>query len=355
MHWVWVVIYGYFALVAGLNLALMRRPGVTTGDSPSLVFLIPARNEAENLKRLLPALTGKTYVFDDESEDETASVARQLGATVVQAAGPLPPGWSGKNRACHELAKAVIEDSDAEWLVFLDADVRPKAGFADGLRDLARTRGRQCGVITGFPEVVPGRGPEPLFLMWVGWVLLAANPFGLVSSSGLGHNRFTNGQFHAWRRDVYVRLWPNEAVKGAILEDIKMGRLCAREGVGVEVANVSSILAVKMYDTWRQTFDGMSKNSYEVMDSVPGSLAFAAGMFLLAWGWALAGSLAGWSLVLFLLSGVFCTGVVRAKPWGIVLMPIAISIGGITILRSTIWRRRGVVRWKGRTYPGHGR
>jgi hypothetical protein len=354
VHVVCVVVYGFFAFIAATNLLLMRRPrlGQATGESPSFVFLIPARNEAENLKRLIPALTGKIYVFDDESDDGTAEVARSLGAIVVQAREPLPSGWTGKNRACHELAKAAIEDSDAQWLVFLDADVRPKPPFVEGLGDLVRTVGRRCGVVTGFPDIVPGRNPEPLFLLWVGWVLLSTNPYGIVSRTRRGHNRFTNGQFHVWRRDVYTRLWPNEAVKGAILEDVKMGRLCAKAGVAVEVANVSPILAVKMYDTWRETFDGMSKNSHEITDSTVGSLFLGGLMFLLAWGWLLAGPLTGWCLGLFLLSGVFCAMIVKAKPWGLFLLPIGISIGGVTILRSLVWHRRGTVVWKGRTYAG---
>jgi hypothetical protein len=353
VHIVWLVVYGLFALIAGLNLFLMRRPKpeVGTGDSPSLVFLIPARNEAENLKRLLPTLKGKVYVFDDESDDGTAEVARSLGATVVSPRETLPAGWTGKNRACHELAKAVTEDTNADWLVFLDADVHPKPDFAEGVRSLAKEVGSRCGVITGFPDMIPGQGIQPLFLGWVGWVLLASNPYGLVSVTKAGHNRFTNGQFHAWRKDVYTRLWPNEAVRSAILEDVKMGRLCAKQGVPVEVANVSSILAVKMYDTWKETFDGMSKNSHEITDSVVGSLMLSALLLLVAWGWLLAGPYKVWCLGLFVLSGVFCALIVKAKPWGMLLLPFVISIGSVTIMRSLVWHRRGMVVWKGRTYP----
>ncbi len=353
MHFVWIAIYGFFTLISAINLLLMRkpRPEQGQGETPSLVFLIPARNEAENLKRLIPALHAKVYVFDDESDDGTAEVASRLGATVIRAREPLPTGWTGKNRACHELAKAVTEDSDAEWLVFLDADVRPKPEFAEGVRSLAKEVGSRCGVITGFPEILPGRGIEPLFLAWVGWILLTTNPYGLVSRVRKGHNRFTNGQFHAWRSDVYTRLWPNEAVRGAILEDVKMGRLCAKEGVPIEVANVSSILAVKMYGTWRETFDGMSKNSHEITDSTPGSLFLGALLFVIAWGWLAAGSVMPWALGLFLLSGVLSALTVKAKPWAVVLLPIAITLGGVTILRSLTWHRRGTVTWKGRTYP----
>jgi hypothetical protein len=346
--------YGLFVFVAGTNWLLMRRPRLNQGrqEHPTLVVLIPARDEEANLQRLLPALVPevKVYVFDDESSDRTAEVTRELGAVLVRPRETLPKGWTGKNRACHQLALAASEDSDAEWLLFMDADAHPYPNFVAGVQDLIRQAGPRCGVLTGFPTIVSGRGLQPLFLAWVGWILLCTNPYGLVSRTKKGHNRFTNGQFHVWRRDVYTRLWPNEAVRGSILEDVKMGRLCAKEGVPVEVANISSILWVKMYDTWRETLDGMSKNSHEVADSTVGTILLALLLLLIAWGWALAGTLKWIDLSLFFATAFFCTLLCRTKIWGFWLVPIAMTIGTYTMIRSMVWHRRGAVVWKGRTY-----
>ncbi|AIE83648.1 glycosyltransferase [Fimbriimonas ginsengisoli] len=341
------IFYGLFAFVAVTNLLLMRRPG-RRPDGPEIAVLIPARNEAENLRELLPLLVGKAkvYVFDDESDDGTGEVAATLGAVVIRPKETLPKGWTGKNRACHELGKAATED----WFLFLDADVRPTPDFLDAVRDLIAKTGDGCGVITGFPTIVPGRGIEPLFLAWVGWILLSTNPFGIVSRTHSGHNRFTNGQFHVWRRDVYTRLWPNEAAKGHIMEDVMMGRLLAKAGIPVEVANVSKFLRVKMYETWRETLDGMSKNSFEVANNAAGSYGLALFMLFIGWGWLLAPA----SYILFVLSGLACAALVRAKPLGyailIFTMPLALTIGAYTMVRSIVWRRRGTVVWKGRTY-----
>ncbi len=105
-------------------------------------------------------------------------VAAAAGARVLRG-GELPAGWTGKNHACHRLAQAAAEDSPARWWVFLDADVYPEPGFLGGLvQHLERHR---PPVLTGFPKGLPGRGIEPLFLAWVGWILLATNPFALVS------------------------------------------------------------------------------------------------------------------------------------------------------------------------------
>lgn len=350
-----VIFYGLFALVATLNLLLMRRPG-RRQDGDTFAILIPARNEEENLRALIPLLQNqeggapKIYVFDDESDDATAKVAGDLGAMVLSGA-PLPAGWTGKNRACHELAKAAAEDSNARWYLFLDADARPEPDFLSGMRDIAQRAGPRTAVLTGFPAIRPGRGAEPLFLAWVGWILLSTNPFGVVSRTRLGHSGFTNGQIHAWKAEVYTRLWPNEQVRGHVLEDVMMGRLCAREGLPVEVANLSQILKVRMYETWRQALDGMSKNSFEITGSYVGSILLAIFLALCGLGWLAGGPLWPWALGTLLWSGFMVAATARTAVWPVLLMPIVCVIGAFAVLRSAWWKKTGQTVWKGRIYP----
>jgi hypothetical protein len=351
------VLYGLLAFIAVTNLLFMRR--AKTGDGPDICVLIPARNEAENLKGLLPELmaqgrelggTFKLYLFDDESDDGTGEIAASLGATVIRPREPLPKGWTGKNRACDALARAAAEDSSAEWWLFLDADISPKPGFLSAMRHMAKNEGHRVGMITGFPHMLPGAGIEPLFLAWVGWILLAFNPFGIVRLTGVGHNQFKNGQVHLWRASVYTRIWPNERVKGKIMEDVSIGRLLAKEGVAVETVNLSKFLAVRMYKTWRKTLDGMSKNSFEITGTTGGTIGLALLFFALAWLWLAAGAL--WPIAggLFLLSGLAVAAIVRMPLWVPLPMPVICMIGGYTMLRSLVWKRTGQTRWKGRTY-----
>lgn len=349
-----MILYSVFAFVAALNFGLMRRPRPQQ-DGDEFCVLIPARNESQNLRELIPLLQAqlggppKIYVFDDESEDGTDQVAAELGALVVRPREALPKGWTGKNRACHELAKVAAEDSDAKWYLFLDADVRPEPEFLAAMRGLA-AHSRRAVVLTGFPKMLPGKGIEPLFLAWVGWILLSTNPYGLVSRTGMAHSRFTNGQVHAWRSDVYVDLWPNEQVKEHVMEDVMMGRILAREKLKVEVANLSRYMKVRMYESWRETLDGMSKNSFEITGSVIGSVLLALLFASIGLLWIFAGSFAWAALGILSLSGMLVAISVRGTLWPAFLMPIVLLIGALTILRSAYWRKTGQTRWKGRTY-----
>jgi glycosyltransferase involved in cell wall biosynthesis len=350
-----LAIYGLFAFVAVSNLILMRRPK-PIGSSDEFCVLIPARNEEANLAQLIPQLNGqiptppKIYVYDDESTDQTSKVVQENGAILLRAIEPLPDGWTGKNRACHELAKAATEDSNAKWFLFLDADVRVEPDFLQRLTNLAKQVGPRIGVLTGFGKMLPGRGPEPLALAWVGWILLATNPFGIVSRTKMGHNGFTNGQTHAWRSDVYSRLWPNEQVRGRLLEDVAMGRLCAKEGIRIEVANLNSGMRVRMYDTWREAVDGMSKNSFEIAGTTLGTTGIAAFFLMIAGLWIFSGPYLLWTLLLFTVSGLAVSATVKGTMWPALLMPVVCLVGSATVIRSLIWKRKGQTTWKGRTY-----
>jgi glycosyltransferase involved in cell wall biosynthesis len=315
--------------------------------------LIPARNEETNLALLLPALkvadpSVEILVFDDESSDATAAVARSFGAKVISPEEPLPAGWTGKNRACEALARAA-HTSEAEWWLFLDADVRPGPEFLNQVRAACGSAAPKVGVVTGFGQVIPGEGLEPLFLAWVGWILLATNPFWLVSRTGFGHNFFTNGQIHAWRSEVYVRLKPNEVLKGAILEDVRIGRLLAKQGVGVEVVLFTRQLRVAMYRTWREALDGMSKNAFEIAGGALGTWLLAALLTYVGVGF-LIGGLSPWALALLVASGLFSALALRVNVLMAPLMPLICVIGSFTLIRSWWWRRKGKVSWKGRTY-----
>lgn len=354
-----IILFGLAAFVALINLTMMPKPRLgplQRVEAEKLAVLIPARNEEANLTRLLPTLLAQTsnvWVYNDESSDATAEVVRNSGANLLDASRTLPEGWTGKNWACHNLANHVLGLEPApEVLLFLDADTFPKENFLSSVLEVFSAR-PDCGVLTGFPHIRHGQFPEPVALGWVAWILLATAPFGLVSRSKKGHTRFTNGQLHAWRAEVYRSLQPNEAVRGQILEDVKMGRLCAAKGVAVEVGNFSEVFGVKMYDTFKEAVDGMSKNSYEITGSTVGTVALAALFLLYGFGWLAMGGFWWLGLGLLFLSSLAVCLTCRAALWFAPLLPLSLLTGSFTLLRSLVWHRKGVVAWKGRTYAGH--
>ena len=72
---------------------------------PSVVAVVPARNEADVIQRSVDSLLAQDYpgafhvvLVDDQSDDGTGQLARALNSnrlTVLNGA-PRPPGWTGK-------------------------------------------------------------------------------------------------------------------------------------------------------------------------------------------------------------------------------------------------------------------
>ncbi len=90
--------------------------------------VIPARNEEAGIGQAIDSLINQAahiIVVDDHSSDRTAEVARQHGATVVEA-GPLPAGWSGKLWAIAEGLKYAAKHDEGpapDYWLFTDADI----------------------------------------------------------------------------------------------------------------------------------------------------------------------------------------------------------------------------------------
>ena len=102
---------------------------------PSVVAIVPARNEAESIEACLTSLRAQDYegpfeiiLVDDASDDGTGDLARDVasrtsgaGLTVITAA-PLEEGWSGKLWALNQgLAEQAAKKAEYFW--FTDADI----------------------------------------------------------------------------------------------------------------------------------------------------------------------------------------------------------------------------------------
>ena len=85
--------------------------------------VIPARNEAATVSDVVTTCRACEYVrnvivVDDGSEDSTASLAEAAGARVIRR--DLAPGAPGSK--AHAMAEGVAA-TDAEWILFVDADL----------------------------------------------------------------------------------------------------------------------------------------------------------------------------------------------------------------------------------------
>ncbi len=109
-----------------------RPEGVLPATAPSVVAVVPARNEAETVGRSVASLAAQRYpgafqmvVVDDASADGTAEAARAAAwpavLTVIHGR-PLPSGWSGKLWAVDQGVREAARFSP-DYLLLTDADI----------------------------------------------------------------------------------------------------------------------------------------------------------------------------------------------------------------------------------------
>ncbi|MDT8306913.1 MAG: glycosyltransferase [Anaerolineae bacterium] len=216
---------------------------------PSLSIIIPARNEAENLSRLLPSLSAIDYpgdveviVVDDGSMDATAAVAARHGMRVIRV-DEVPAGWLGKPHACQQGAQAARGD----WLLFTDADTvhQPKAAAAavayaashdlDGLSLWLRNEFR--GTADGLALMVA-----------------LAGLFAIPQARAL-----LNGQFILLRRDVYWANGGHAPVAHEAMEDLALGRRLQALGYVVPLRRGERVAAARMYQSRMEWWSGLSR------------------------------------------------------------------------------------------------
>lgn len=237
-------------------------PSLTTG--PLISVLIPARNEAQRIGACLDGLVRQQYrsfeviVVDDHSSDGTARVARSYAAGLpslqVVAGAPLPQGWAGKCWACWQSSK----QARGEWLLFLDADVEPRPGLLGALVvDAAR---QKAHMVTLMPLLRLGSLAERLLLPAFQTILYGLYPLHAVSNP---HSpiAFANGQALFLRHDIYERTGGHESVRDSVLEDTDLGQHVQRMGFRLYAAAARDLLAVRMYEDWPSTVEGLGKNA----------------------------------------------------------------------------------------------
>jgi dolichol-phosphate mannosyltransferase len=321
-------------------------------DGTSVSVIVPARNESARIGRLLAALAHdptkhEVIVVDDESTDDTATVAAVGGAVVVPGA-PLPPGWVGKPWALHQGLLA----AGSEWVVTLDADTIPRAGLLAALVrraeadrwDLLSVAARiEC---TGLQLVL-----HPAMLTTLVYRFGPPGPSRPLAP----HRAVANGQCTVYRRDHLLEAGGYAGVAGHLTDDVALARFLAARGDRVGFLDGTGAVNVRMYasagEAWREwgrslAMPDVTRPASQAFDLAVVWLAQALPMVRMAIGRA---DVLDLVLVLARLGTLAGTHRAYAWPdaayWASPLVDVAVAA------RLTQVAIRPETAWRGRHYP----
>lgn len=254
-----------------LNLLVYRPlpraiPGSPSG--PGLSLLIPARNEEQNLPATLEAALANRHpdfeliVLDDNSTDRTARIVRDFSRrdsrVRLEFAPPLPPGWCGKQHACHLLARLARRP----LLVFIDADVRLAPDALARLDDFMRRS--PAALASGVPRQELGTFSERLLLPLIHFILLGFLPMhAMRRNSKIPALSAGCGQLFIARRDAYETSGGHARLRDSLHDGLKLPRVFRQAGFATDLFDATDLATCRMYHTHAQAWQGLGKNAVE--------------------------------------------------------------------------------------------
>jgi chlorobactene glucosyltransferase len=333
-----------------------RDPG---GAAPLIAVIVPAQQYPRDRLRII--------VVDDDSSDDTcaivADLARQDERITLLRTPPLPPGWKGKVHAC--CTAAAVAPADAQWLCFLDADMRAAPRAIASAVEAACARG--LDLLTLAPRHELGSFAERLMLPCGLYLLGFYQDLERIQAPG-SDEVVATGQFMLLRRAAYEAVGGHAPVRGAICEDVELALLMKRRGHRVLLMDGNLLLSTRMYTGWSTLWPGFAKNLTQLLGGKARTLVAAPVVVTLAWTAvglplldlaAMAHGVSGATPALALASlgtaavlGLHVGGAVHFRiPWWYgLLFPLGYTAGAVMALDSVRWRFRRRVHWKGRVY-----
>lgn len=229
--------------------------------------LIPARNESASIGTAIEAILLNDHpgfdviVLDDHSEDDTASIVQSIASRDPRVrlveSKTLPDGWNGKQHACWQLANL----SQAEWFLFLDADVRLSKDAIS--RCLAEQNRSGAPLISGFPMQETGTLAEKMLIPLMHYVLLGYLPIDRMRSTlGVGLAAGC-GQLFLADRQVYMSVGGHSSIRFSRHDGIQLPRAYRRAGHRTDIFDATDIARCRMYTSAQQVCNGLLKNATE--------------------------------------------------------------------------------------------
>lgn len=235
-------------------------------STPKVSLLIPARNEELNITNCLAHLINQEYqnieiiVLNDESNDRTAELVqrmqRQYPKIKLVQGQPLPDGWMGKNWACHQLSEA----ASGEILIFTDADTSHSPMAVS--QTLGWMQKFKLGMLSTFPQQKTNSFAEKLIVPIIDFFVYGMLPLWTTYYFKSSAFAAANGQWIAFRKDVYQKIGGHESVKREIVEDVKLNRLAKQSGIKTLTTAGTKAIFCRMYHSPHEVWHGFSKNFY---------------------------------------------------------------------------------------------
>ena len=239
---------------------------------PSVVAIVPARNEAANIGRTISSLAQQDYLgefriilVDDDSDDGTAEAARQAANAInrsdrleVNSAPSLPVGWTGKIWAMDVGVRAASRYAP-EWLWFVDADV---VAAPDALRKLVSRASRDHLSLASLMVLLQARSfPERLLIPPFLYFFLMLYPPRWIAKQK-SRTAGAAGGCLLLRRDALKGIGGFASIRDAVIDDCTLARAVKKSGGRIWMGLTRTSVSIRAYGTFSEIRDMVARTAF---------------------------------------------------------------------------------------------
>ncbi|HWC95917.1 MAG TPA: glycosyltransferase [Candidatus Sulfopaludibacter sp.] len=330
---------------------------------PSIVAVIPARNEAPFVGKAIESLCNQNYpgdfhivLVDDGSDDGTADAARAAAPTrilTVIAAPPLPAGWSGKLWAeAAGIRHAATLTPDL--LLLTDADIVHGPG---ALEELAARVDSGYGLASHMATLHCRSAAECVLVPAFVFFFFMLYPPAWIRDP----RRKTAGAAGGCmmiRREVLEKSGGIEAIRGALIDDCALARQVKSHGASVWLSTSAGTRSIRPYESFGELGRMVSRTAFTQLQHSPwllaGTVIGMALTYLAPPALALFGSVrgAGLASLAWLLMSVCYFPALRfygrSPLWAPLLPLVSLFFVGATLHSALAYWSGAGGQWKGR-------
>ena len=367
---VWVVLLFFRSRFWLADQRLEEAGDLTTW--PDVVAIIPARNEAETIAKVISSLLNQDYpgevrviVVDDNSDDGTVSETGASEHLRVISGKSLEPGWSGKLWAISQGIESIDDVlSGSAYVLLTDADIVHDPDNLKRLIFKAESEGRQLVSL-----MVKLRCES----FWERWLIPAfvfffqkLYPFPAVNDPARPTAAAAGGCMLV-HRDTLADVGGIAAIRGELIDDCALARLIKAYG-SIWLGLARRTRSLRAYNSLSEIWDMVARTAFmqlnhsvsELLSTIMGMVviylippaAVISGMMMdgeylmamggVAWGFMVAAYAPTLALYGF-------------SPLHAFALPLVAGLYSLMTISSALrhWRGRGVA-WKGRQYGSNG-
>lgn len=265
-----------------------------SAEWPSVVAVVPARNEQETIGPVVASLARQDYpgrfqivIVDDHSEDATAANAAKAvrdnsaeDRVSFVSASPLESGWTGKLWALNEGVKSIGDAAEnvPSLFWFTDADI---THAPDTLRRLVGLALREQTDLASLmvllqAKTFPERALIPAFL----YFFLMLYPPKWIADEELGTAGAAGGCI-LLRREALEKIGGFAAIRAEVIDDCALAKAVKNNGGYVRMGLTRKSISLRAYETFGEIRDLISRTAFtQLRYSMLLLMGTLAGMFL---------------------------------------------------------------------------